>query len=237
MPKKPAIYYPSQKSVIPDFYHNAATKIDTTYGAKYTIDPALVAKLLVNDAAIRTALQEAELAKETAQAKTRAADLLLLSTRKELMDAFTVINNSSLLSEDDAEDLGMRVFSEEPDWDNLIPEIKGHNVKLDCVEFRYKKGPTDGLIMFSAGEAEVETENENTEVQTSGVQNADDASGLYINMLTEITRSNHSPIRDYRLNPTRRPQLRGYAFSYLLNDRPVGKISPIYKVVVDIYPR
>ncbi len=82
------------------------------------------------------------------------------------MDAFTV----SLLTEDDAEDLGMRVFREEPDWDNLIPEIKGYTVKLDCVEFKYKKGPADGLIMFSAGETEVDTENANTETQTSGAQ-------------------------------------------------------------------
>lgn len=207
--KKKAIYYPVLEGDVPPFYDNAVKKLNDTYGAKYSIDHAVITNLETHNTQIPLKIAKAENDRQTAQASTVIKQEELSAAKKELLWVFKKIEEAPNFDEQDAEDLGMRRIKTPIDLNKVKPVITKITLLSDKVIFDWIKGELHGIIVESSYDG---------------------------NTFTFLDKDQKSPFDDTRKNKVENTaETRYYKFRYLYNDQPVGEYTDVIKVVCDIY--
>jgi len=207
--KKKAIYYPLQEGEISTYYKNAEAKLVATYGTKYSIDPAKIAKVTTHNTQIPAKISKANSEKQTAQASTVDKDQELHLGKTDLLLIFKEIEMSEIFDEADAEDLGFRRVSAPLDLNSVKPIISQVTLLDDKIIFDWVKSLLDGVLI---------------EASFDGVN------------WEKLDKDNKSPFEDVRKNKVKGvAETRHFRFRYLKNDVPVGLYTDPIKVVCDIY--
>jgi hypothetical protein len=206
---KKAIYYPRKEGDVVVFYDNAEGKIVDSYGIKYGIDPALIAKITAHKTKIPNLISVANVDRQTAQKSKVLKDEELQAGKTDLLTAFKFIEASPLFEEADAEDLGMRITTQPIDFKTIKPIVSEITMLDYKIIFDWVKGRLDGVLIEGSFDG---------------------------NSWEKLDKDTKSPWEDTRKNKVNLvPETRYYRFIYLKNDVPVGLFTDAIKIVCAIY--
>jgi hypothetical protein len=204
---KPAIHYPTREGDVPPYLQNIFDKVSGGLDAKYGIVLGDVTLIQTHKTDIVTAINKSVSDHETAQASTEDKNNKLHDAKVFILKMLDNIQDHDSFEEQDAEDLGMRVYTEPVDLETVKPEVTRITVLPDKVIIDWVKGTLDGVFIESSYD---------------GVT------------FSEIGKDTRSPFEDKRSNVSDGAETRHYRLRYFVNDEPVGLDSDVVKVVCSI---
>ena len=204
---KPSIHYPTREGDVVPYLQNIYDKVFGGLDVKYGIAAADVTSIQTHITDVTGARNKAVQDYETAQASTADKNDKLHNAKVFILKLLDDVQDHDSFEEQDAEDLGMRVYKEPVDLETVKPEVTRVTVLPDKVIIDWVKFVLDGVFI---------------EGSYDGVQ------------FTEIGKDTHSPFEDTRVNVTDGAEIRYYRLRYFKNDEPVGLYSDVVKVVCSI---
>jgi len=201
---KPAIHYPTKEGDVPPYVQNVFEKLSGGLDLKYGIAAGDVTAVQTHKTDIVAAIDKSAVDHETAQASRAAKDNKLHDAKVFILKILNKIQDHDDFEEQDAEDLGMRVYKEPVDLETVKPEVTKLTVLPEKVIIDWVKFVLDGVFIESS---------------------------LDGTTFTQIGKDTHSPFEDTRSNTTDGAETRYYRLRYFKNDAPVGLYSDVVKVV------
>jgi hypothetical protein len=204
---KIAIYFPTRDGDVPPYLQNIFDKVSGGLDAKYSIALGDVTLIQTHKTNIVTAIDKSVSDRETAQASTNDKNQKINDAKIFILKLLNDVQDHGSFEEQDAEDLGMRVYKEPVDLNTVKPEVSRITVLPDKVILDWIKYTLDGVIIESSYD---------------GVT------------FTKIGQDTHSPFEDTRSNVSEGAETRYYRLRYFENDVAVGHFSDVVKVVCSI---
>jgi hypothetical protein len=208
MPRRIAIHYPLREGNIEPYIKNIYEKLSSGLDSVFDIDLSVMNILQAYTTDITGAIDKAIKDHNTAQASTKAKNELHAKAKKDILKVLRGIEGHSSFNETHAETLGMRVFKESINYNEVKPRIKRVVTLPNCVEIYWIKARMEGVLVERS-------------------YNEKDFDELRI--------CNHSPFLDKDKNKSNTPENRFYQLRYIRKDIPVGYYSEIVKVLCEIY--
>ncbi|MFC2093180.1 hypothetical protein ACFLSV_04690 [Bacteroidota bacterium] len=208
MPKRIAIHYPSKEGTVEPYIKNIYEKLSAGLDLEFGIDISVMNMLQAYTTDIIGAIDKAVKDYNTAQASTKTKNELLAKAKKDILKVLRGIEGHSNFDERHAETLGMRVFKESINYNEVKPKIKRVVTLPSCVEIYWKKARMEGVLVdrsFNGKDFE------------------------------EIRICNHSPFIDKDKNRSNTPENRFYRLRYMNKDVPVGHYLEVVKILCEIY--
>ena len=205
--RHPAIHFPSKDGDVPPYLENVFNKLTAGLAVKYGIDVADVTLVSTHKTDILAAIDKSEIDHDTAQASTMDKNNKIHNSKDFVLKMLNDIQDHGDFEEQDAEDLGMRVYTEPVDLETVKPVISRLTVLPEKVIIDFIKGTLEGVLIFGSYD---------------GVT------------FTQIGKDTHSPFEDTRSNASDGAETRYYKLRYFVKDAPVGLESDIVKVVCTI---
>ena len=206
---KPSIHYPTREGNVVPYLQNIFDKVSGGLDAKYGIAIADVTSIQTHITDITAARNKAVQDYETAQASTADKNEKMHIAKIFILKMLDNVQDHDSFEEQDAEDLGMRVYKEPVDLETVKPEVTRITVLPDQIIIDWVKGTLDGVFIESSYD---------------GVT------------FTQIGKDTRSPFEDKRSNVSDGAETRHYRLRYFKNDEPVGLFSDVVKVVCSIMP-
>ena len=147
---KPAIHYPTREGDVAPFLQNVSEKVVEGLDLKYDIIPADVALILTHKTDILAAIDKSAVDHETAQASREDKDNKLHNAKVFILKMLNKIQDHDSFEEQDAEDLGMRVYKEPIDLETVKPVVTRITVLPDKIIIDWVKGTLDGVFIESS---------------------------------------------------------------------------------------
>lgn len=208
MPKRITIHYPSKEGNVEPYIKNIYEKLLAGLDSEFGIDLSVMNMLQAYTTGITGTIDKAVRDYNTAQASTKAKNELLAKAKKDILKVLRGIESHPGFDESHAETLGMRVFRESINYNEVKPRIKRIVTLPSCVKIYWVKARMEGALVDRS-------------------YNGKD--------FEEIRICNHSPFIDKAKNKSNTPENRFYQLRYMNKDVPVGLYSEVVKVLCEIY--
>lgn len=208
MPRRVAIHYPSKEGNVEPYIKNIYEKLSAGLDSELGIDLTVMNMIQAYLTDIPSAIDKAVVDYNTAQASTKAKKELLAKSKRDILKVLRSIETHSNFNETYAETLGLRVFKESINYNEVKPRIKRVVTLPNCVEIYWTKARMEGVL----------------------VKRSFDGKDFDV-----IGTCNHSPLIDNDKNKTNIPENRYYQLRYVKKDIPVGHYTEEVKVLCEIY--
>jgi len=208
MPNRFAIHYPLKEGNVEPYIKNIYEKLSAGLDLEFGVDISTMNMLQAYTAGITDAIDKAVTDHNTALASTKAKNELLAKAKKDILKVLREIESHSSFDESHAETLGMRVFKEGINYNEVKPRIKRFVSLPNCTEIYWVKARMEGVLVDRSYDGKD---------------------------FEEIRICTHSPFIDKDKNKTNTPENRFYQLRYINKDVPVGLYSDVVKVLCEIH--